>query len=329
MSGPMPTGFFLHPASSLHDPGWGHPDHQGRLRALSSAVSKDMLALHDKVAQSEARSATEEELLRVHTPEHLELIRSTTDRALEEERSIPLDSDTRISGASWDAAVGSCGAVLSAVEAMDLGHIRTAFVAARPPGHHASADRAMGFCLMNHLAVGIRFVQDQGLARRVLVVDLDLHHGNGTQEIFYRDPEVFYLSLHQHPHFPGTGRKEERGEGPGEGTTLNVPLPPGASRDTYEGSFMAAIEEVRRCFEPEFVFLSVGFDVLGGDSGSGFGLGPEDLHRFTRVVMELADDTAGGRIISVLEGGYALDTIGAGVVEVVRALAGLESKVGG
>jgi acetoin utilization deacetylase AcuC-like enzyme len=243
---------------------------------------------------------------------------------MEEERSIPLDSDTLVSGASWDAAVGSSGAVLAAVEGIQRGMIRNAFVGARPPGHHATPARAMGFCLFNHVAVGARFVQDQGVAERVLIVDWDVHHGNGTQDTFYDDGSVFYLSLHQSPHFPGTGRAEETGRGPGEGATLNVPLPPGTARDEYRDRFSSVLEAVWKRFEPQFVFISSGFDVLRGDPLGDQELEPEDLHGFTREIMSLADRTARGRIVVVLEGGYVPERVGVGTVAVVRALVGLD-----
>lgn len=319
-----PTGFLLHPAASLHDPGWGHPDHQGRLRALASAMSKDMLALHEKVVQVESRSATEEDLLRVHTQEHLDRVEAAAEEAMEQERSIPLDADTLISPASWDAAAGSSGAVLAAVDAIFQGHVKNAFVASRPPGHHATAERTLGFCIFNHVAVGARYVQDQGLGRRILIVDWDVHHGNGTQETFYSDPSVFYLSLHQFPHFPGTGLAQETGAGDGKGTTLNVPLPPGTSRDAYRDRFFEALGEVGSRFSPDFVFISSGFDVLAGDPLGGQEVEPEDLYEFTRAVMELAEGTAEGRVVTLLEGGYVPERVGTGALAVVRALAGLE-----
>ena len=321
---PKPTGFFLHPAAPLHDPGWGHPEHQGRLRALASAVSRDMLVLHEKVVQMEARSATDEELLRAHTAHHLERVRNAVDQAMEEGRSVPLDADTRVSEASWDAATGSSGAVLAAVDAVTQGFFRNAFVATRPPGHHATSEKAMGFCLLNHVAVGSRYVLDQGIGSRVLIVDWDVHHGNGTQEIFYSDPDVFYLSLHQHPHYPGTGLAQEEGAGEGKGATLNVPLPPGTSRMEYRDRFTAALSTVRDRFSPDFIFISSGFDVLAGDPLGGQELEPEDLFDLTREVMSFGQATAGDRIVVVLEGGYAPERVGAGAVAVLRALAGLE-----
>jgi acetoin utilization deacetylase AcuC-like enzyme len=294
------------------------------MRALASAVSKDMLALHDKVAQLEARSATEAELLRVHSAEYVARVREMSDRAMEEDRVIPLDSDTLVSGASWDASVGSSGAVLAALDGIGRGTIRNAFVATRPPGHHATATSARGFCLFNHAAVGARFVQDRGLADRVLIVDWDVHHGNGTQDVFYEDGTVFYLSLHQSPHFPGTGHAHETGRGPGEGTTLNVPLPAGTSRSEYRDRFSVALEEAWRRFDPQFVIVSSGFDVLAGDPLGGQELEPEDLHGFTREVLAKADGGAEGRVAVVLEGGYVPERIGAGTVAVLRALVGLD-----
>lgn len=318
----LPTGFLLHPAAALHDAGWGHPEHQGRLRALASAVSMDMLTLHERVVQMEARSATEEEILRVHTEEHVERVRAAVDQAMQEERSIPLDVDTLVSGASWDAAVGSSGAVLAAVEGVARGFVRNAFVATRPPGHHATPGKAMGFCLFNHLAVGVRYILDQGLGRKVLIVDWDVHHGNGTQEAFYQDPDVFYLSLHQSPHYPGTGQAHETGSGAGTGTTLNVPLAPGTPRGEYRERFFGALAEARSRITPDWVFVSCGFDVLKGDPLGGQDLEPADLYDFTRVV---AESPAGVPMVVVLEGGYVLERVGSGTVAVLRALAGLEA----
>ncbi len=319
-----PTAFLLHPDSSLHDTGWSHPEHQGRLRALASTVGKDLLALHERVVQIEPGEATEEELLRVHTPEHVERIREAVERAAEAGRSLDLTPDTRVSADSWDAALGSVGALLTACRGVAEGTWRNAFVACRPPGHHATPSHAMGFCLFNSVAVAARALQAEGLAERVAIVDWDVHHGNGTQDTFWRDGSVFYLSLHQHPHYPGTGMADERGEGAGEGSTLNVPLAAATPRAEYLERFDEALEEVR-AFRPDFVLVSSGFDVLRGDPLGGQTLEPADMHRLARRVMELLAPEDGRRIVAALEGGYDPARTAQGAVAVIRALAGVEA----
>src|SRR5690606_33366329 len=204
MSGVV-TGFYLHPASPLHDTGWSHPEHQGRLRALAATVGRDLVELHGYVSQFEPGEASEAELLRVHTQAHVDLVRRACGMAEQRGAIVTLDADTKVSGASWEAAIGSAGAAIEAATAVAAGRLRTAFVATRPPGHHATPDRAMGFCLFNNVAVAARHLQAAGLARRILIVDWDVHHGNGTQDAFYDDPDVFFLSMHQAPHYPGTG----------------------------------------------------------------------------------------------------------------------------
>lgn len=317
------TGFYLHSASSLHDTGWGHPEHQGRLRALASSVGKDLLALHGHVDQFEPDDATLDDLLAVHTSEHVERVRAAADRAAAEETLIHLDPDTIVSPASWDAAIGSAGAVCTALEAIRTGELDRAFVATRPPGHHATPDRAMGFCLFNHVAVAARWAQRAGLAERVWIIDWDVHHGNGTQDIFYEDDSVFYLSLHQWPHWPGTGAASEEGSGPGSGYTLNVPVPAGLPAPEYRATFTAALEEVTSRFEPELVLISAGFDALAGDPLGGLLLEPEDFHAMTSEVIEHTRRSAHGRVVAALEGGYDPKRTGTGAVAVIRALAGV------
>ncbi|MFP3947931.1 MAG: histone deacetylase family protein [Longimicrobiales bacterium] len=314
------TGFYLHPAAALHDPGWRHPEHQGRLRAVSSKLSRVLPELGDRVVQGEPGEASEEDLRRVHDAGLLECVREAVDRAREAERPVTLDADTGVSGASWDAASGSAGTTIAACRAVAEGSVRNAFVATRPPGHHATRDRAMGFCLFNHVAVAARRLQADGLAERVLVVDWDVHHGNGTQDIFYEDPSVFYLSLHQSPHYPGTGASDERGEGEGEGTTLNVPLPRGTSRERYRDEFDRAMNEVSSVFSPDFLLVSAGFDVLAGDPLGGQLLEPEDLGEMTVQLREWAEEAFEGRMVVLLEGGYAPERVADGVVAVLRGL---------
>jgi len=320
------TGFFLHPASPLHDTGWGHPEHQGRLRALAQSVGRDLLTLHGRVEQREAGECDLEDLVRVHTPGHVETVRRACALAGERRTLVALDSDTKVSGASWEAAVGSAGAGIAAARAVVAGDLRTAFVAGRPPGHHATPDRAMGFCLFNSVAVAARWLQAQGHAERVLIVDWDVHHGNGTQDIFYEDPTVYFVSLHQSPHYPGTGGSHERGAGPGEGTTLNVPLPAGTPRSEYLARFEEAVSTAIEGFAPEVVLVSAGFDLMAGDPLGGLLMEPEDLHAMTRFLLEEVASACDGRVIAFLEGGYDPARMGDGAVAVIRALAGLPAS---
>ncbi len=322
-----PTGFLLHPASALHDTGWNHPEHQGRLRALSSTVGKDLLTLHQAVVQVDCRDALEEDLLRVHTPEQVELVRAAVELAKADDIRTLLTEDTPVSAASWDAAVGSAGAVITAVELVSDGTLQNAFVAARPPGHHATPSRSMGFCLFNNVAVAVRWMQHEGLAERVLIVDWDVHHGNGTQDIFYADPTVVYVSLHQYPHYPGTGAAEEKGEGDGLGATINVPLPAATPPHRYHERFMTALDEAWAFGRPDFVLVSAGFDVMAGDPLGGQLLEPADLHALTRNLVERVEADGIG-LVAALEGGYDPARTGQGAVAVIRALAGLEGASG-
>jgi acetoin utilization deacetylase AcuC-like enzyme len=322
------TGFFLHPASPLHDTGWGHPEHQGRLRFLASTVGKDLLTLHGHVEQKEASEATREELERVHTPGHVRAVHDACAEAEASQRIVSIDPDTKVSGASWDAAVGSAGTTIEAARSVARGDIANAFVAARPPGHHATPDRAMGFCLFNNVAVAARALQAEGLADRVLILDWDVHHGNGTQDAFYSDPSVYFVSLHQWPHYPGTGSAEETGVGDGRGTTLNVPLAAGTPRETHRAAFEGAVDRALSDFTPDFVLVSAGFDCMAGDPLGGLLLEPYDLYRMTRTVLDVAARSCERRVVAVLEGGYDPKRLGAGAVAVIRALAGLEGPEG-
>jgi acetoin utilization deacetylase AcuC-like enzyme len=180
----------------------------------------------------------------------------------------------------------------------------------------------MGFCPVNHVAVVARHLQATGAAARVAIVDWDVHHGNGTQDIFYEDPSVFFLSLHQWPFYPGTGARDERGSGEGSGMTLNVPIPAGTSRGDYEAAFLHALEEVERCFEPDFILVSAGFDALAGDPIGGLLLEPEDFHGFARAVSSWAARACGGRVLALLEGGYEPVRTGAAGAATLAALAG-------
>jgi len=312
-----PVGFLLHPASPLHDTGWGHPEHQGRLRALASAVSRDLLALHDGVVQIDPGEATEDDLLRVHTPKHLASIRQAAEHAETENRLVRIDGDTIASPETWRAALGSTAALLTAVERVADGTLSSAFVATRPPGHHATPDRAMGFCFVNHVAVAARWLQAKGCAQRVLIIDWDVHHGNGTQDIFYEDPSVFYYSLHQYPHYPGTGAADEAGRGPGRGTTLNRPLPAGLPAERYRETFEKDLADILGTFQAEFTIISAGFDSHRDDPLGNLTLTERDFADLTRAVRRSMPE---GRVASALEGGYNLKVLARCVTAHVEAL---------
>ena len=322
-----PTAFLMHPSAVRHDTGWGHPEHQGRLRAIASALKEDLVALHGKVVQVEPEPASDEDVALVHDDALIKTVREAADQAREFGQPAALDADTRVSGASWEAALGTVGAGLDAVHGVVAGRYGNAFVAARPPGHHATPGRAMGFCLVNNIAVAAASLRARDEAGRVLIVDWDVHHGNGTQDIFYEDPDVFLLSLHQYPHYPGTGAAHDTGRGSGEGFTLNVPLAAGTPRDDYLDAFAGALDIAVAGCAPDFILVSSGFDVLAGDPLGGQLLEPEDLHAATRMVMEAAEYCCGGRVVVFLEGGYDPGRLGHGCVAVIRALSGLEMDV--
>ena len=245
--------------------------------------------------------------------------------AEQSERIVSIDPDTKVSAASWDAAVGSAGTAIAAARAVVEGTIENAFVATRPPGHHATPDQAMGFCLFNNVAITARWLQAHGHAERVLILDWDVHHGNGTHDTFYDDPSVFFVSLHQWPHYPGTGSAEQTGEGEGVGYTLNVPLAAGTPAVEHRAHFEKAVAEALSRFEPDFVLISCGFDAMAGDPMGNLLLEPRDLYDMTRHVVDGAAAACDGRVVALLEGGYDPKRLGEGAVAVIRALAGLEA----
>jgi acetoin utilization deacetylase AcuC-like enzyme len=294
----------------------GHPERPERFDAVVAGLRN--AGLYDRLARVESRCATEDELLLCHTRQYLEIAR--------EDFKLGLDSlstgDTDITPNSRDIALKAVGGVLNAVDAVAEGKARNAFCAVRPPGHHATPRRGMGFCIFNNVAIAARYAQRKHGMARVLIVDWDVHHGNGTQDIFYTDPSVLFFSTHQWPLYPGTGRADETGEGPGVGTTMNFPLPAGSGRTEILGAVENRLAPKVDEFRPDLVLISAGFDSRLGDLLGRFTLTDDDFVDLTRAVMEMADRHASGRVVSLLEGGYNLNGLASAATAHVGALMG-------
>jgi acetoin utilization deacetylase AcuC-like enzyme len=284
-----------------HLAGRAHPEKPERYDAVVEGLAR--AGLLGRMRRAEVRTATEDELLLCHTAEYLKTVR----RDVESGRPCLSTGDTDITPNSWEVAARAAGGVLNAVDAVLAGNARNAFCAVRPPGHHANAARGMGFCLFNNVAIAARYAQRRHGVGRVLIVDWDVHHGNGTQDIFYRDPSVFFFSSHQWPLYPGTGRADETGEGPGEGGTMNFPFPAGSGRREILGAVETHLLPAAARFQPDLVLISAGFDSRVDDPLGRFTLTDDDFADLTRAVMGIADRHAGGRLVSMLEGGYNLE----------------------
>jgi acetoin utilization deacetylase AcuC-like enzyme len=294
-----------------HDTGRGHPERAARLRAVQQGIAAADLA--DDAAVVPTRRATRDELLLAHAPGYIDAL----------ERFIAagggnLDPDTVAAPGSWHTALDAAGTGLEAVDALRRGEADVAFVAVRPPGHHATASRAMGFCLFNNIAVAAAKLASEG--ERVLILDWDVHHGNGTQDIFWDDPRVLYVSTHQSPAYPGTGNATETG-GPGApGLTINVPLPPGSTGDAARAALDVVVAPAVDAFAPTWVLVSAGFDAHRDDPLADLAWSAGDYADLTRRVLAFAP--APGRLVAFLEGGYDLDALAHSVTATITALAG-------
>ncbi|MDA1190902.1 MAG: histone deacetylase [Candidatus Poribacteria bacterium] len=302
------TAFISHPDYLDHDTGFGHPERPARLEAIHARL--DQSEINRSLVRLEPRSATTDEIGFAHTDEHIDSI-----RRIAESGGGRVDYDTAVSAKSYDIALLSAGAVLRAVDAVADGETDNAFACVRPPGHHATPNRAMGFCLFNNVAVAARYAQRVKGLERVLIIDWDVHHGNGTQDVFYGDGSVFYFSIHQHPLYPGTGMAHEVGEGGGNGATLNIPVPAGSNDDDYVEAFEQRLIPAATAFNPDLVIVSAGFDAHEKDPLASVYVTTEGFGRLTDLVMRLADDCCGGRLVSALEGGYSLEGVSESVVK--------------
>ena len=299
-----------------HDTGAGHPESSARYRAISKRFTESKLLEHDGIVRLKSREAGDEEIERCHDPAHVALAREE----IRGGRSLLSTGDTNVCADTLQVALHAVGATLNAVDAIYTGEVRNAFCAVRPPGHHATPSCGMGFCVFNSAAIAARYAQKKHGAEKVAIIDWDVHHGNGTQDIFYEDPSVFYFSTHQSPWYPGTGAREETGAAKGRGTTMNAPLPAGTGMaqigQAFEDRFLPAMED----FKPDLILISAGFDSRIDDPLGNFLLTDEDFATLTGMLTGLASRSAESRIVSVLEGGYNVDGLACACEAHVRAL---------
>lgn len=310
------TAFVFHPVFLEHNPGRGHPESARRLSAVVQRLEER--GLLDRALRLTPEPAPIEAITRVHDASYVRRIEDSSRAG----RLFREDADTVGSPATYEAACRAAGAVLAAVDAVMRGDISNAFCAVRPPGHHAERDCAMGFCFFNNVAIGARHLQDRHGLKRVAIIDWDVHHGNGTQNAFYEDPSVFYFSIHQYPHYPGSGTRGQKGSGRGAGLTLNAPVPAGATEADYLHVFREELKPAIDGFKPEFILVSAGFDAHADDPLAGILLTEQSYAALTRLVMDMAEAHCGGRLVSVLEGGYNLDALAASVEAHLRTLMG-------
>lgn len=296
-----------------HDPGAGHPERPDRI-----AVLEDLLAGWNgpRLERVEPRLAAEEEIRAIHSAALLERIRAT-----QGQRRCRIDADTATSERSYEIALLAAGGFLQLVESIACGAYRNGFAFVRPPGHHATATQAMGFCLFNNVAIAARYLRSVRGFERVAILDWDLHHGNGTEAIFYEDPGVLYVSLHQYPYYPGTGAASDLGRGAGAGFTVNVPFSTGAGDAAFLLAFEQIIEPILRQFAPQFLLISAGFDAHHRDPLGGLRVTETGFREMTRRLLAIAEETAAGRIAAVLEGGYDLGAIRHSTEAVLTTLA--------
>jgi acetoin utilization deacetylase AcuC-like enzyme len=306
------TALLADPISRDHRTGPGHPERPERFEAaLSGTAGLDLLPI-------ESRAASESEVTLCHSPKYFQAVKREVEAGFDDLST----GDTAVCPASFDVALHAAGSVLNAVDAVFTRRAGNAFCIVRPPGHHATPDRGMGFCVFNNIAIAARYAQRKHGAERVLIADWDVHHGNGTQDIFYGDGSVFFFSTHQYPWYPGTGSASETGYAEGEGLTMNCPFPAGAGRKEIAGAFRDRLAPAAHEFKPDLVLISAGFDSRIGDPLGHFTLTDRDFAELTTIMLDIADKHARGRLVSVLEGGYDLGGLACAVRAHVQALGG-------
>jgi acetoin utilization deacetylase AcuC-like enzyme len=308
------TLLYTDPLFLRHETG-SHPERPERLRAVTARLAKSGAA--DQCVKGEYQPLTESEVTALHAPAQVRLALRTA-----EQGGGYLDPDTPVSSESYTVALAAAGACASAVDAVIQGKDRNALCLVRPPGHHATPTHSMGFCLFNNIALAAQRARKPHDLKRILIVDWDVHHGNGTQDIFYADPEVQFFSVHRYGRgfYPGSGAADETGTGAGLGRTLNLPLRFGVSRKEYLAAFAASLEKAAAAIKPELILLSAGFDAHAADPIGSLGLEIEDFAEMTKLVLAAANTHSGGRLVSCLEGGYDLEALAASVEAHLREL---------
>ncbi|MBN2466625.1 MAG: histone deacetylase [Deltaproteobacteria bacterium] len=308
------TGIVRDEFYKRHDMGAFHPESPRRLEVIYSMLDDD--DIRERLVPIASREASEEEITSIHTPEYYRLVAGTA----ASDYLTPLDPDTSACRDTFEAALLAAGGLLELVEAVQENRLPNGFALVRPPGHHAEAGFAMGFCIFNNLAIAAsRLISHYGLDR-VLIVDWDLHHGNGTQHSFYGNHQVLYFSTHQSPYYPGTGSFEETGTGRGKGYTVNVPLYPGAGDYDYVMIFKEILQPLAREFKPDFILVSAGFDTHFSDPLGSMRVTPQGYAGLTRMLLDSADELCQGRLVLTLEGGYSLEALRQSVKAVLLEL---------
>jgi len=311
----MKTGYVYDSIYLGHDTTSRHPEAAQRLEAILSRM--DVSGLKKRLIHIPPRPATIKELAQVHRESYITDIREAAEKGRRR-----LDADTVISEESYKAAIYAAGGVIAAVEAVMEGRVDNAFALVRPPGHHATRQHAMGFCLFNNVAVAARYALDRCNLERILIVDFDVHHGNGTQEAFYEEPRVLYISAHQYPHYPGSGTIEEIGSGQGKGSNINIPLPAGSGDEEYRQVFEQIVIPAARRFAPGLILVSAGYDTHWADQLSMMRVSVSGFGWMVKTIRELAEELCGGKLTLTLEGGYSLDALAAAVEATFKMLLG-------